>query len=98
MEKLCDNTLENNISSSPDDTQPVKKGRGMPRKEHAAWRYRDDGTYDSRPLDPEYFKKYMSVRVPCPLCGIDVLRGNIPKHKKRKPCKQRQALMMTNNP
>ena len=25
MEKLCDKTLENNISSSPDDTQPVKK-------------------------------------------------------------------------
>ena len=49
VSELCDNTLENNISSSQDDTQPVKKGRGMPRKEHAAWRYRDDGTYDSRP-------------------------------------------------
>ena len=98
MEKLCDNTLENDISSSPDDTQPVKRRLGKPRQESAVWRWKDDGTYDSRPIDPEYFKKYMSVRVPCPFCGVDVLRGNIPKHKKRKPCKQREALMMTNNP
>ena len=92
-------TLENDISSSSsEEIQPVKRGRGTPRREHAAWRYKEDGTYDSRPLDPNYFKNYMSVRFPCPLCGVDVLRGNLPKHKKRKPCKQRQSLMVTNNP
>ena len=53
MENLCKNTLEHDISSSSDDTQPVKRGRGMPRKEHATWRREADGTYDNRPNDPK---------------------------------------------
>ena len=90
MEKLCDNTLENNISSSSDDTQPVKRRLGKPRQESAVWRWKDDGTYDSRPIDPEYFKKYMSVRVACPLCNLSVLRGVLARHKKRTICAKRQ--------
>jgi hypothetical protein len=89
VSELCDNTLKHDISSSPDDTQPVKKGRGMPRREHAAWRYRDDGSYDNRPIDREYFKKYMNVRVPCPNCGVQVPRGHVSRHKKAKPCQLR---------
>ena len=98
---LDNNTLDNNTSSSPDDTQPVKRGRGMPRREHAAWRYKEDGTYDSRPLDPECFKKYMNVRVPCPNCGVQVPRGHVSRHKKAKPCKLRtlqNMLSMLNMP
>jgi hypothetical protein len=41
-----------------------------------------DGTYDNRPIDPEYFKKYMSVRVACPLCNLSVLRGVLARHKR----------------
>jgi hypothetical protein len=90
MEKLGENTLENDISSSPDDTQPVKRRLGKPRQESAIWRWKDDGTYDNRPNDPEYFKKYMSVRVSCPLCNLSVLRGVLPRHKKRAICAKRQ--------
>ena len=109
MEKLGDkvnlnsntnNTLENNISSSPDDTQPVKKN-GRPRQESAVWRWKENGTYDGRPIDPEYFKKYMVVRVPCPNCGVQVPRGHVSRHKKAKPCQLRtlqNLLSMLNMP
>ena len=100
MEKLCDN-FNLNSNSGSEEIQPVKRGRGMPRQEHAAWRYKEDGTYDGRPLDPEYFKKYMIVKVPCPNCGVEVSRGHLSRHKTRKPCKLRtlqNLLSMLNMP
>ena len=51
----------------------------------AGWRYLENGKYDKRPIDPNYFKNYMAVRVACPCCGKPVLRGDMSKHKKR-PC------------
>ena len=94
-----ENTLENNISSSSsEDIQPIKRGRGKPRQESAVWRYKENGTYDGRPIDPEYSKKYMNVRVPCPNCGVQVPRGHVSRHKKAKPCKLRTLQNMLNMP
>jgi len=102
VSELCDNTLENNISSSSyEDIQNIKKGRGKPRQESDVWRYKENGTYDGRPIDPEYFKIYMNVRVPCPNCGVQVPRGHVSRHKKAKPCKLRtlqNMLSMLNMP
>jgi len=69
MAKLCDNTLENNISSSPDDTQPVKRRLGEPRQESAVWRWKDDGTYDNRPNDPSISRNTCPLEL-LVLCAI----------------------------
>ena len=52
----------------------------------AGWRYLENGKYDKRPIDPNYFKNYMAVRVECPCCSKMVLRGDLSKHKKRPVC------------
>jgi hypothetical protein len=49
------------------EPEPKKrKGRGIT----APHRHRADGTYDSRPNDPDYFRKYYKERIkrnfPCP--------------------------------
>ena len=57
-----------------------------PEKRRAEWRYLDNGKYDSRPLDKDYFNKYMANRVECPVCSKMVQRGDLSKHKKRPIC------------
>ena len=57
-----------------------------PEKRRAEWRYLENGKYDNRPIDKDYFNKYMAVRTPCPNCGKQVLRGDLSKHKKRPIC------------
>ena len=55
-------------------------------KRRAEWRYLENGKYDNRPIDKDYFKKYMIVKVECPLCGKFIQRGDLSKHKKRTIC------------
>ena len=55
-------------------------------KHKAEWRYLENGKYDNRPIDKDYFRKYMAVKVPCPCCGKSVLRGDMSTHKKRPIC------------
>ena len=51
------------------------------------WRYNEEtGIYNNKPTDPEYFKKYMAIKVPCPCCSRVVTRGDLYKHKKRDIC------------
>ena len=58
-----------------------------PHKRRSPWRYNDETLkYDNRPLDRDYFKNYMAVRVECPVCSRMVLRGDLSKHKKRAIC------------
>jgi formylmethanofuran dehydrogenase subunit E len=57
-----------------------------PIKHRAEWRYLENGKYDNRPIDKDYFRKYMAVRVECSVCGKMVLRGDLSKHKKRSIC------------
>ena len=68
-------------------TSNPKWGGAMPEKRRSPWRYDEEtGKYDNRPIDTEYFKKYMSVRVQCPCCSKMVARGDLAKHKKRPIC------------
>jgi len=58
-----------------------------PEKRRSPWRYNEEtGKYDSRPLDKDYFNKYMMVKVECPVCSKMILRGDLSKHKKRPIC------------
>ena len=62
-------------------------GGAAPEKRRANWRYNEEtGKYDSRPLDKDYFNKYMMVKVECPVCSKMILRGDLSKHKKRPIC------------
>ena len=55
-------------------------------KHRAEWRYLENGKYNNKPIDKDYFRKYMAVRVECSVCGKMVLRGDLSKHKKRSIC------------
>ena len=55
-------------------------------KRRAEWRYLENGKYDKRPIDPNYFKNYMALKVECPNCSKMILRGDLSKHKKRPIC------------
>ena len=60
-----------------------------------ASRWRPDGTYDKRPLDPEYFSKYYrhKLKTPfkCPDCGRTLSsKSNLSKHRETIVCKRHQ--------
>ena len=65
-----------------------KNWQGAPvEKRSSPWRYNEETLkYNNKPIDKDYFKNYMAVRVPCPNCGKQVLRGDMSKHKKRAIC------------
>ena len=54
-------------------------------------RWKPDGTYDKKPLDPEYFHKYyqrkLSIPFKCPDCGRTISsKSNLSKHRQSKIC------------
>ena len=56
-------------------------------------RRRPDGTYDKRPLDPDYFKKYYknNPQIPyqCPDCGRTIsTKTNLSRHRNMKLCQR----------
>ena len=69
-----------------DDTPKVIVRKHKSRAPEFEWRQLPNGGYNHKPNDPEYLKKYMAVRVECPLCGKMVPHGDLSKHKKRRPC------------
>ena len=55
-------------------------------------RWNTDGTYDNKPLDPDYFKKYYQnkLKTPftCPDCGTTISsKANLSKHRNTKKCR-----------
>lgn len=56
-------------------------------------RWKPDGTYDKKPLDPEYFSTYyqrkLSIPFKCPDCGRTInSKSNLSKHRQAKICIQ----------
>ena len=54
-------------------------------------RYKPDGTYDKKPLDPNYFSKYYQKRLStpftCPDCGRTITsKSNLSKHRQTNVC------------
>jgi len=70
----------------------VMKKRGRPLNTFRSDRHLEDGTYNHKPIDPEWYKKYyleklQNVKVLCPGCNIMVPKSNISRHKKSYKCK-----------
>jgi len=56
-------------------------------------RWQPDGTYNKKPLDPEYFTKYyhkkLTTPFKCPDCGRTInSKSNLSKHRQSKVCIQ----------
>ena len=54
-------------------------------------RFRDDGTYDKRPNDPNYFSNYYRTKLSkpfqCPDCGrVICSKSNLSKHRQTNVC------------
>ena len=54
-------------------------------------RWKPDGTYDKKPLDPDYFNKYyqrkLSIPFKCPHCGRTISsKSNLSKHRQTNIC------------
>ena len=49
-----------------------------------------DGRYDTRPLDPQYYKNYYHTKgsemTTCPQCGIECRKNYLSKHKRTNKC------------
>ena len=66
--------------------KPLKLGRPL-----TAWRHREDGTYNSAPIDPEYARRYWRThyRQPytCGICGATLnCCGAIKRHEESFHC------------
>ena len=52
-----------------------------------------DGTYNVKPVDPEYFKKYYHKQgyelTTCSHCGVECRKNYMFRHKKTDKCAQR---------
>ena len=58
-------------------------------------RWKPDGTYNKKPLDPEYFTKYyhnkLSTPFKCPDCGRTISsKSNLSKHRQTHICRRNQ--------
>ena len=54
-------------------------------------RLNENGTYNSKPLDPQYFVNYYQahlkdVKIPFPYCGILTLKVQIYQHNRSQKC------------
>ena len=89
-------TIQDNIVNILDE-KPVekpKKRKEATRKnntEATAWRRRPDGTYNTAPKDPTYFRTYMMQQIKCPLCSMMTRRGHMSRHKKSALCMKVQS-------
>ena len=58
-----------------------------------------DGSYNKKPLDPEYYKKYwqekLLIKIECPRCGIFTGKGKMSRHYTSGLCiKKTQARLL----
>lgn len=89
-------TTEENFSESSDTPQTKKRGKPINPDRHLP-----DGTYNNKPLDPDYFKKYYMEKtkgkVQCSCCGSMVEKSGIARHKRSSICAKKSALKETVN-
>ena len=77
-------TMENTMSKSSKTFRPQKKQDSV--------RYNKElDTYDNKPKDPEYFKKYWRTQnwfIECDNCGQQTPKLSLSRHKKSNRCKK----------
>ena len=74
--------IENNNEQVIKIEEKKKRGpKGGCRNEDTKWRYRENGTYDNRPIACNaYFNAYMCRKVSCPNCGKLVAYSSLRRH------------------
>ena len=91
-----ENTLNTISEIIVEPIEPVvmkKRGRPMNINRHL-----EDGTYNHKPLDPDWAKKYYleklkDVIVICPNCGVSTSKVNVSRHVKSYKCKYNALLL-----
>ena len=73
------------MEQGPDlETKPMTRKRTTNR-------FRPDGTYDSKPCDPNYFRDYykntLSVKCKCDRCGRMVCKARLVSHRTTDLCR-----------
>ena len=88
-------TISNEIIEEV-EVNKIKRCRGRPQNPN---RHLENGVYDAKPLDKNYFKNYYknnlktSDKIACPLCGRESSKLNLLKHQKTTICKNISALL-----
>jgi endogenous inhibitor of DNA gyrase (YacG/DUF329 family) len=102
---VLQNMLEPEEDTNKIESEEVTtKKRSGPRAKHAKpfvkngalWippensvRIQEDGTYNDKPVDPDYFKKYYhenKATNPCPICAKPILDKTLARHQKSNKC------------
>ncbi len=82
-----------NISSENENETTEKR-----IKFRAQWRHNPDGTYNNKPIDKEYFKRYYDeklkdVKVLCDQCGFMCSKTKYRRHQRSAKCLQIKAFV-----
>lgn len=88
--KIDNNTFDSMSQIVQDELQSSSEEE--PKRQS---RWKDNGLYDTKPLDPDYFKKYYQnkFKTPftCPDCGTTITnKSNLSKHRGTKKCRNSQ--------
>jgi hypothetical protein len=73
--------VDNIIDEKPVEKPKKRNQHGKITQRQQLGDRRPDGTYDHRPLDPNYYCKYVMTPVQCPLCHLMTRRGHIHRHQ-----------------
>ena len=90
------NTIEHVVSHLSDiDNTPIEKPKRIKYKtEDTAWRRRPDGTYNTAPVDPDDYEKYMAEPIKCPLCFVLTSRGHLSRHTRSAMCSRVHQILL----
>ena len=100
MDTILDNIPIEMFVSDIEENKPVEKPKKRKERtqktcrEDTAWRRRPDGTYNTAPKDPAYFRIYMMQEIKCPLCSMMTRRGHLSRHKKSALCMKIQSIIL----
>ena len=90
--------IEEQIETVIEEQIEIVKKRKPHKVKRNPERYLADGTYNSKPLDPDYFKKYWrehsNKEYKCPICEKVIFScDKIKRHEKSRFCLRAQALL-----
>ena len=87
-----DNVKTEESDNIKNEEQPAKKTRKprKPQERKALWRWNEDGTYNSKPIDPNYLSNYMKRRVVCNYCQRLSTVAHITLHRNSQFCMKAQ--------
>ena len=95
------------MTDANEAAKPAPMSKAMPIAQHANKRkirnpnrYKDDGTYDNKPLDINYFRTYYHTKgaeqVECATCGCQCKRSYLYRHTKTGKCSKLAINKATN--